>query len=191
MGWGGVGWGQTPKRSVQDEPNIPTRHPPHSAAPTGTTEPPLSDGQFPGSDWPSKTSEAKDTVCDDLDTFLSILGSPPTGAQKTECAHHARICAYFWGAAPGGAPGGPPQIADTLCVLHQKGTQRETARSQILSVFCIQKGWEIKRISVLSPYWEPLWRGAAAALPERCRGSGANQRVLCDSFRNWRNPADK
>ena len=35
---------------------------------------------------------------------------------------------------------GGRQIADTARVLHPKGTQRGPARSQILFVFCIQKG---------------------------------------------------
>ena len=41
VGWGGVGWGgvgSMAKRSVQHEPNTPTRHPPHTAA-RGPPEP--------------------------------------------------------------------------------------------------------------------------------------------------------
>ena len=69
----------------------------------------------------------------------------------------------FGGRPPEGPREDPPQIADTHCVLHQKGTQRETAKSQILSVFRIQQGWEKTRVSVLSPYWGSLAAEAAQA----------------------------
>ena len=169
---------------------------------------------FRGSDWPSKTSEAILTESDQTATFWSILRSPPPGAPKrgprrdptrgpkrgprkgpqiadTLCVLHQKGTprrgpnrAGPRREAPGGAPGGPPQIADTLRVLHQEGTQRETAKSQILSVFCIQQGWEKTRVSVLSPYCGPLWRTGAARATHGRRTGGAGVDPLCDSFRN-------
>ena len=189
VGWGGVGWGQFQSEASKtnrtlppathhivqqgghrrDPGRSPRRGPgrgPRRGPKRGPRRGPRRMANFRGSDWPSRTSEAKDTVWSDLATFLSILGSPPGGAPT---------------GAPGGAPGerpqegpqeGPPdrryyscfaskrhpkgdrQIADTVCVLHPKRVGNKTH-------FCA--------LPILGPTLPRLWRGSAGALPRLWR----------------------